>query len=100
MKFQKGNAMGGRTKGSTNKVNQPIREKFLELLEQNLDQAQEDLLSLDARDRLKLIIDIASFVIPKMRAIEVNDVTDDNVRQLEITINQAKDIVQDEINNQ
>ena len=70
MKFQKGNNLGGRTKGSKNKVNQPIREKFLTLLENNMDQMQNDLDSLEPKDRLKLLIDISAFCVPKLKAVE------------------------------
>lgn len=73
MAFQKGNKLGGRTKGSKNKVNQPIRNKFLELLETNMVKFQQDLDELEPRDRIKLLLDMASYVIPKLKAVEHTD---------------------------
>ena len=98
MKFQKNNTLGGRTKGSTNKVNQPIREKFLELLESNLDQMQSDLDSLEPKDRLKLIIDIAAYCIPKLKATEITEVTTEP-RELELTIEELDEFKKDFFKN-
>lgn len=76
MAFKKGNNYGGRTKGSTNKVNQEIREQFLALLKDNLSKFQNDLNELEAKDRLKILLDMANYCTPKLKAIEVEEVKD------------------------
>ena len=74
MGFEKGNKLGGRKIGSVNKVNQPIRDNFLKLLETNFNKMQCDLDNLESKDRLKILIDLASFCLPKLKAIEVNNI--------------------------
>ena len=71
MAFEKGNKLGGRTKGSTNKVNQEIRLKFLDLLKSNMNTFQKDLDELEPKDRLKIMLEMASFCTPKLKAIEL-----------------------------
>jgi len=73
MPFKKGNQLGGRSKGSLNKVSQPIRENFLEILENNMENIQSDLDALEPRDRLKLLVDIAGYCIPKLKAVEIKE---------------------------
>ena len=69
--FTKGNNLGtGRPKGSKNKNSQSIRDAFEKLIENNLPKLQKDLNSLEPKDRLKMIIDLASYVLPKLRSIE------------------------------
>ena len=68
-RFAEGNT--GRPKGSVNKSSNEIRETFQLLLSNNLEKIQDDLNELEAKDRIKLLLDLASFIIPKMKAIDV-----------------------------
>jgi hypothetical protein len=68
-RFAEGNE--GRPKGSVNKSSNEIRETFQLLLSNNLEKIQDDLNELEAKDRIKLLLDLASFIIPKMKAIDV-----------------------------
>ena len=68
--FKKGNNLGGRTPGAVGKFNQKTKEAFALLLENNLDRIQSDLNTLEPKDRLKILIDLAGFVVPKQKAIE------------------------------
>lgn len=90
MGFQKGNKLGGRKVGSQNKINQPIRDSFLKLLENNIEKMHQDLDELEPKDRLKLLLDMASYCIPKLKAIELNDKLDNKPKELEITLNEAR----------
>ena len=71
MRFKKGNNLGGRSTGSKNKITQKIRDSFSKLINDNLEGLQNDLDDLEAKDRLRIIIDLAGYVIPKMKAVEV-----------------------------
>jgi hypothetical protein len=71
-RFQKGNSAGGRKKGSVNKNKGKVKEIITNFLENNLSRVQEDLDSLEPRDRLKIILEMASFVVPKMKSVEVD----------------------------
>ena len=67
--FGKNNS--GRPKGSVNKSNNKIRETFQLLLENNIEKIQEDLNELDPKDRIKLLLDLSSFIIPKMKSVDL-----------------------------
>ncbi len=69
-RFEKGNSKGGRTKGSKNKNTQAIRDAYQLLIEEALPKLKEDLNSLDPKERLRMIIDLSGYVIPKLKAIE------------------------------
>jgi len=70
MKFQKGNTAGGRTAGSKNKTTQKIREAYQQLIEDNLPQLQDDIDALKPAERLRFLIDLSNYVIPKLRNTE------------------------------
>lgn len=63
----------GRTPGTPNKVTAKVRESFATLLENNLDRFQEDLNALKPSERLSVILHVAKFVIPILKAVEVTD---------------------------
>ena len=60
----------GRPKGSANKATSKVRVAFTQLVENNIEKMQKDLDSLEPKDRLKLILDLASFIIPKLKNVE------------------------------
>ena len=70
----------GRKPGIPNKVTTKIREAFQKLIEDNLEGLDSDLKSLKHSERIKFIIDLASFILPKMKALEVtnNDVSENH----------------------
>jgi hypothetical protein len=61
----------GRKKGTTNKTTTEIRDCFQMLLEDNLEQLQLDLMKLEPKERVKLLLDMAQFVVPKLRSIDL-----------------------------
>ena len=63
----------GRSIGTPNKVTAKVRESFATLLENNLVRLQDDIDSLKPAERLNLILQVAKFVIPTLKAIEVQD---------------------------
>lgn len=70
MGFQKGNKLGGRTPGALGKSNKAAKQAFLYLLNNNLSRLQDDLDKLEPRDRLKIMLELANYVIPKLRSVE------------------------------
>ncbi len=84
MAFEKGNRLGGRTHGAVGKVTTKIKEAFSELLENNLERLQDDLDSLEPKDRLKIILELASYTTPKLKAVEMKaDIQTNNEDLLE-----------------
>ena len=81
-----GQKFGGRTKGTTNKDTAEIRNSFQLLIENNLKQLEQDLKALEPKDRVKAILDLSKFVIPLLKATELNDVTGLSVEPIEFRI--------------
>ena len=69
---------GGRVKGSSNKSTTKVREAYTKLLEDNLDQLTNDFKELDAKDRIKLFLDMSKYIIPTLKATELD--VGDNLR--------------------
>ena len=83
-RFAEGNE--GRPKGSVNKSSNEIREAFQMLLEDNLPTLKRDISSLEPKERVKFMLDLASFIIPKMKAI---DVKSENTETITIDFNES-----------
>jgi len=76
---------GGRTKGAINKNTADIRAKFQLLIENNIGTIEKDIEALKPLDRLKVLIDLAKFVVPTLKAVEVNDISEnDNFHPVKI----------------
>jgi len=75
----------GRTPGVPNKDTAEIKAVFQLLLENNIERLQEDFEALQPAQRIKFVLEVASFIIPKMKSTEV---AIENKRTFEpITIN-------------
>ena len=65
------NNPNGRPKGSQNKKLPEVRVAFKDLIQNNLEKLQNDLEQLSPRDRIRVIIELAKFVIPTLKAVEL-----------------------------
>ena len=83
-RFAEGNE--GRPKGIPNKTTTEIREAFQMLLEDNLEQLRVDISSLEPKERVKFMLDLATFIIPKMKSVQVNDTSEETI---EINFNEV-----------
>ena len=74
MPFQKGKSGNteGRQKGSVNKTTSDIREAYTKLLGDNIEQLQKDFAELDPKDRIKLFLDMSKYIIPTLKATELD----------------------------
>ena len=68
-RFAEGNT--GRKAGTPNKATKDIRDAFTLLIENNIDTLQKDLDSLEPKERVKLLLDMAQFVVPKLRNVDL-----------------------------
>lgn len=59
-------------KGKPNAHTSEIRQHFQTLLEENLETLQDDLNNMDPVQRVKVILDMAKFVLPTLRATELS----------------------------
>lgn len=68
----KKNKTGGRVAGTPNRTTAEIREQFQKLVDNNLEQLTADLKELEPKDRVKIMIDLAKFILPTLKAVELN----------------------------
>ena len=80
----KGVKTGGRTKGTANKTTAEIRERFQNLVSNNLTQLDSDIKSLEPLQRLKMIIELSKFVVPTLKATELTTPTDNEINVVTI----------------
>lgn len=71
-KGQTGNK-NGRPKGSPNKSTAEIKEAVKQLVSKNIDQLDEDLKKLPAKDRLAMIEKLLKYVIPQQQKMEITE---------------------------
>jgi ABC-type transporter Mla subunit MlaD len=82
----KGIKTGGRTAGAVNKTTAEIRECFQNLVSDNLEQLNKDLNSLEPLQRLKVVIEIAKFVVPTLKATELTTEIDKSFKPIVIKL--------------
>ena len=73
-RFAEGNT--GRKAGTPNKATTEIKEAFQMLLEDNLPTLQRDISSLEPKERVKFMLELASFIIPKMKSVDLKEKTE------------------------
>ena len=66
------NNPNGRPKGSKNKSSEAIRKAVIDLLERNIEELQKDFKFLNHRDKLKVIIALLPYALPKLQATAYN----------------------------
>jgi hypothetical protein len=69
----------GRPVGSKNKSTILVKNTIASILDDNVELFKEKLLLLNDKDFVRAYMDLAKYVIPTMKAVEVNDVTEDNI---------------------
>ena len=79
---------GGRQKGSPNKITTAVKDCFKKLLEDytNSETFMCDFASLEPKDRLMLVEKLASYVVPKMQSVAVEDVNKNKNSTIEMLI--------------
>ena len=71
-RFAEGNT--GRLAGTPNKATTEIKEAFQMLLEDNLPTLQRDISSLEPKQRVKFMLELANFIIPKMKSVDLKSI--------------------------
>ena len=76
----------GRPKGSPNKTTQSVREWLTKLIDDNREQMQKDLASLEPKERLQMLEKFMQYTVPKMQSVEakidLDRLTSDQLDQL------------------
>lgn len=58
-------------KGKPNRTTEEVRDLFKDLLENNMTKFQKDLDKLEPEQRLKVLLEVAKFVIPTLKSSEL-----------------------------
>lgn len=76
--------LGGRTKGTPNKVSITLKEFIANLIDDNRAQIIQDLKILDAKERLQMLERLMQYVIPKQQAqsLDMLKLTDEQINEL------------------
>ena len=77
---------GGRPVGSKNNATTEIRNKYLQLIENNFKQLEEDLQTLKASERVKAIIELSKFILPTLKATEMTLSNETKFQAIEIEL--------------
>lgn len=84
-------SMAGRIstrEGVPNKSTNEVRRAFQLLVENNLPKMQKDLDSLEPKDRIKFILDMAKFILPQLQSISIDDLREQEAQGFNVlTIN-------------
>ena len=64
----------GRPRGSKNITTQNVRNNFQALVQNNLEQLQKDIDTLEPYERIKIIMQLSKFILPQLKSIEVEKV--------------------------
>lgn len=84
-------SMAGRIstrEGVPNKSTNEVRKAFQLLVENNLPKMQKDLDSLEPKDRIKFILDMAKFILPQLQSISIDDLREQEAQGFNVlTIN-------------
>jgi hypothetical protein len=84
-KFENGNA--GRPKGAVNKSTLAMKDRIQSLFDDNFEKIQEDLESLEAKDRLKFMTDLIPYLMPKLQSTSYSQSIDlDGMTEQELDI--------------
>ncbi len=87
MKFENENKKAkGRPPGAVNKISEQTKNAFNDLISNNLENLQSDLDKLKPIERIRTILEIASFILPKLRSIEVSEIEKESQKFQPITI--------------
>ena len=63
---------GGRQKGTPNRTTKNIKEAINLIVSNNIDRLQDDIDSLEPKERIKVIIDFLPFVVPKLQSVQTD----------------------------
>lgn len=78
--------LGGRQRGTPNKVTTSVKVWIAELIDKNRAQIEQDLMQVEPKERLQFVEKLFQYVIPKQQAIsaevDVEQLTDSQLDEL------------------
>ncbi|NLI71839.1 MAG: hypothetical protein GX361_03815 [Bacteroidales bacterium] len=83
---------GGRKKGTPNKITQSVREWINFLLDKNRIQFEKDLLAVEPKDRLNILIKLLEYTTPKMQSVQTDI---EFIQEVELSKEEAKELLKE-----
>lgn len=102
MGFAKGHKkIGGRQAGTPNRRKAQIQERILYIIETNIETIQNDLEKMDPCERLRFIVALIPYVLPKQQSIAFNEEQQKAVEKQAIleALNECDEEIKDDILN-
>jgi pyruvate/2-oxoglutarate dehydrogenase complex dihydrolipoamide dehydrogenase (E3) component len=62
-------------KGIPNRSTTEIRQKINDIIQNNISKLQDDIDKLEPKDRIKTIIELSKFVLPTLKAVDMENTT-------------------------
>ena len=79
-----GNKYGGREKGTPNKLTKEIRKILNDIVHKELEKAEENLNTLEPKQRLEILTKLMPYVLPKVESISETDLESKPIKWVEI----------------
>lgn len=77
--------------GVPNKATSEVRRAFKQLVERNLPQMQSDLDSLEPKDRIRFILEMAKLILPQLQSISIDDLREKEIQGFNVLTINIKD---------
>ena len=84
--------INGRPKGSSNKNTAELKAVISQIIDKNLETIEADFKELDAKERIRLTIDLMAYVMPKLKAVELTNEGNNTFKPITVNIMQKEDI--------
>lgn len=80
--------LGGRAKGTPNKVTTELRQWVAKVVKKNRRQLEDDLAALEPKDRVAMLERLMQYVIPKQQNFkaDISDLTDDELSDVALRV--------------
>ena len=84
MGFKGKQNLDGRPKGSANKITTKVKQTIAEILDDNLIELKNRMQSLSDSDFVKYYIQLAKFVVPIQKSIDIKEPVEDKVFEIAV----------------
>ena len=89
--------MGGRAKGTPNKVSAELKDWLASILHNGRERFESDIESLDASERVRVYMSLLNYVLPKQQSMTAEAVAEAEIKELERLIDVMPDEAVDRI---
>jgi hypothetical protein len=89
--------IGGRAKGTPNKVSSTVKDWISQLIDDNRVQIEKDIKKLSPKDRLQMFEKLMQYVVPKQQSVRADiDLSKLSETQLDLIVDELTKYINDE----